>query len=319
MNYAGDRRNLKRAGVYQVYGLTFQSELELPELSLAQSRDIDAEVVLGHVPFKLANSSGRYGWIEFSDRSCLLKIKNIGRFLIEDGNSITIDRREDRTRRRASGTPAPDIRAYLLGSCFGALLHQRGWLPMHVGAVHAKNGVWAFTGASGAGKSTLTAWLHRQLGLPIVCDDVGVIRQGDKAAKLYPGPNKLKLCEDALDHFGFKESRCLQDLTNTSKYQVYLENSQVLAPEPIRSLVILEPHADGAGNGLTRIRGAQAFPYIMSAIYRPLMAWKFRQGADLANDVIRLCNKIEVYTLNRRWGLSVMEKELQPLVEKILA
>ena len=50
-----------------------------------------------------------------------------------------------------------DVRVFLLGSCIGALLHQRGILVLHAGAIHTDKGAVLFTGPWGIGKSTLLA------------------------------------------------------------------------------------------------------------------------------------------------------------------
>ena len=45
-----------------------------------------------------------------------------------------------------------DVRAYLLGTAIGALLHQRGLLPLHASAVEVNGRAVAFIAPAGHGK-----------------------------------------------------------------------------------------------------------------------------------------------------------------------
>ena len=299
---------------YRIYGLNLQSALEIPELTPTDESRTDAEITFGDVPSNLDNALARYQRLEFGDGKCLLKVPGIGRFLITEGNSIRIDRREDRSRRRGQGSPVADVRVYLLGSALGALLHQRRWMPLHVSAVQADSGVWAFTGNSGAGKSTLAACLHRRFRWPIVSDDVSVLRPHDKIPMLHPGPRKLKLWQDAVNHLGFHGQRMSQDLSHTDKYQLYLEDHLPQEPGRLRALVVLDRCAAGETPGLEQLSGIRAFEAITASVYRPLFAKFFRQPEELMENKTRLAGEIEVYRFRRPWTLEGMVEQLDPLL-----
>lgn len=318
MSLATDQEYRPDTYRYQVYGLTIDSGIEIPELALADQATSDARIQLGTVPEHLSYPILSTEWIEYDKHSCLLKIEGVGRFLVEHGNTITIDRRENRNRNPGEGAPPADVRVYLLGSAFGALLHQRGWLPLHVSAVQSDRGVWAFTGDSGAGKSTLAGWLHHRFGWPIVSDDVSVLKPADPLPHLHPGPRKLKLWQDAVDYLDCHDQRLVQDLSNTPKFQLYLSDRHYYQPGPIRSLVVLDRCEDGERSSLERVKGTQAFQAVMTAVYRPFMAEWFRDPAELMQDLITLCGQIEVYRFRRPWSLEQMERQLEPVLEEIL-
>ncbi|NEX18412.1 MAG: hypothetical protein C1943_17865 [Halochromatium sp.] len=92
-------------------------------------------------------------------------IKDVARYRVQDGREILVDPLPD--------ADPGDVRLWLLGTALGALLHQRGLLPLHVSALALSGGAYAFCGDSGAGKSTLAAALHRR-GLALLTDDVGL-------------------------------------------------------------------------------------------------------------------------------------------------
>lgn len=314
---------------YQVYGLNIASGFAIPELSASEPGTSDVRVRFGPVPEHLSEPTGAFGWAEYSGRTCLFKFKDVGRFLIEDGQTITIDRRQDQPRdqsqnqvsrgKRGPGTPPADLRVFLLGSAFGALLHQRGWLPLHVSAVQAGTGVWAFTGDSGAGKSTLATWLHRRFDWPIVSDDVSTLKPNDASLQLHPGPRKLKLWQDAVDHLGCHDEKLVQDLSNTPKFQLYLSDQKPWQPGPIRSLVLLDRCEEDEPPTLEPLKGTAAFEAVMSAIYRPYMAEWFRDPVELMRDLIAVCQQIKVYRFRRQWNLDDLEDQHRPLLDQLLA
>ena len=300
---------------YSVYGLSILSEMEIPELAPSQRENADVRVSLGDVPESLSHPITRNDWLQISESECLLKIPGIGRFLIANGRSIHIDRRVDRSRQRGNGTRMTDLRVYLLGSAFGALLHQRGWLPLHVSAIQAGQSVWAFSGDSGAGKSTLAAFLNRRYGYSIVSDDVSVLCPNDRQPLLHPGPRKLKLWKSAIDQLNFQNERLIQDLQNTEKYQLYLEDRTSLKPSRMRGLIMLDRCEKGESPTLEPLQGTCAFQAVASAIYRPMFGRCFRAAPQLMQDVARLADSIDVYRFRRQWSLDDMARELAPLLE----
>ena len=69
------------------------------------------------------------------------------------------------------GYVEPPLRTFLLGPALAVLLHQRGRLVLHAGAVAVNGRVAAFLGGPSWGKSTTTAALDRR-GHGIMADDV---------------------------------------------------------------------------------------------------------------------------------------------------
>ena len=118
----------------------------------------------------------------------LLKIKGVGRFLVEGGRRVLVDR--DPLAADA------DLWDYIIGNVLGAILHQRGALPLHASAV-AKDGRGAiFMGQSGLGKTTLAA-AFRQRGYLVIADDISVVEMSDQGRVLLrSGFPQLRLCPD---------------------------------------------------------------------------------------------------------------------------
>src|SRR5690606_9601089 len=89
--------------------------------------------------------------IYIKDGSVLFEIPEVGRFQITNGIEILYSVNEE--------TVLDTARLYILGSCIGAVLQQRGYLVLHGNAISI-DGEYAtiFIGSQGAGKSTMTAY-----------------------------------------------------------------------------------------------------------------------------------------------------------------
>lgn len=84
----------------------------------------------------------------------LLKVDGVANYWVKEGREIVIE--------PGPAAEAGDVRVFLLGSAFGALLHQRGLPPFHAGAVAMEGKAVLLAGRSGVGKSTLAAELCRR-------------------------------------------------------------------------------------------------------------------------------------------------------------
>src|SRR5476651_2396481 len=111
---------------YRAFGLVLQSELALPELgstSAAPQSPVDVEITTTALP-------GLVDPIVFLGMSLaraadglLLEIPDVARYLVRGGREICVC--------PDPAASAETVRIYLLGTVLGALLHQRGTLPLH--------------------------------------------------------------------------------------------------------------------------------------------------------------------------------------------
>jgi hypothetical protein len=220
---------------YTAYGLNIASCIHCPEL-LPGNGSPNVTIRYGTVPDSLASPKGKGACYEATPEQLLLSINGVARFLVSAGEEILID--------RAPNSDDAEIRLYLLGSALGALLHQRGLLPLHASAFEANCGCIAILGHTGLGKSTLAGVFWKR-GYRIITDDVCVVSvNGIEAPLVVPAYPQLKLWADAARKLGeepqampkihrkfekhglpFKEGFCQEPLPLTRIYVLSTNNT----------------------------------------------------------------------------------------------
>ena len=137
--------------MYKVFGLRVLSEIQLPELPRINEQEETMEVII-----RTADLFQK--WSEFTNTEqnfvvdknvVMIRIPDTAIFSIQEGKQIIVS--------PMGNTCEDKIRLYILGICMGALLMQRGILPLHGSAINIDGKVYAILGNSGAGKSTLAA------------------------------------------------------------------------------------------------------------------------------------------------------------------
>ncbi|MFZ2959948.1 MAG: hypothetical protein WA705_23965 [Candidatus Ozemobacteraceae bacterium] len=221
---------MKNKYTYRAYNLIFSSELLIPELEMTEGTP-DVVIKLGQVPASLLNPTEKRKFFQSAPDEFLIRLDNIAGFYVTNGKEITLEPYIDRD--------APDIRLFLLGSVFGALLQQRGYLTLHGASVVINGKGILFTGKAGIGKSTLAAAFHSK-GFRILTDDVCAIKIGeDKLPYIKPGFPSLKLWKDAADKLGRNVDGLEPVKKDMDKYRVNAESQCSEEPIALSEIYIL--------------------------------------------------------------------------------
>lgn len=278
---------------YTVYGLRIASELPLPELLPGSNRSPDVHIRCGPVPTALPNPLGEGDYFQATPDTFLMAIRNIGRFLVVKGREIVID--------RFPNCPEEGLRLFLLGSAFGALLHQRRLLVMHASTIQTARGAALFVGDSGHGKSTLVAALVKR-GYAMLADDVTAVTidstSGPVALASFP---RLRLCADAA-----AQLNCSVDglprvhspgPVPRDKYVVPVTHF-CDAPLPVHAMYTLNVHAAPKIH-LEAVDSVQRFALVGANTYR----YKFLEGLGLRqmhfHAAIRLAKTVHIGRITR--------------------
>jgi hypothetical protein len=159
----------------------------------------------------------------------LIAQPGIGRFLARDGTAIEV---------AAEAGADPGVVSLLLhGSARGALIHQRGELPLHAATLAPPGADWAVAicGASGDGKSTLAAELSKR-GWMLVADDTTRITWSETHPLAWPSRDSIKLWRDVCEIRGLDVSKLERVALSMDKY--YLRVPALT--EPVRLAAVFE-------------------------------------------------------------------------------
>jgi hypothetical protein len=290
---------------YQVFGLRVDSALPCPELlPVAEDSVADIRVELSPLETCLPNATFSGPRVQTAPDTYQFQIPEIARYRIEHGARILVDPHPD--------ADEGDVRLWLLGTALGALLHQRGLLPLHVSATELNGAAIAFGGASGAGKSTLIAALHRR-GLPLLTDDVGVAVPTDQGMRFYPGFPRIKLWRDALEHFGLDHRPLIPDLTRTDKYHLRVDSGFQAESLPLRRLYLLE-RSDEDAIRIEQLRGIEAIEQVRANTYRPGIVQRLGRSGPHLQACGRIAQQVEIYRLSRLWQLDRLDATVDRLL-----
>lgn len=224
---------------YQAYRLTIRAEFPIPELlpAMPPAGGTDAEtspdVVIryGAVPVTLEDAAGRGVLYQATANRFLLTMDEVARYLVQNGNEILVE--------PAPGSLESDVRVFLLGSCLGALLHQRGMLVLHAGAVHTDHGAILLAGPSGSGKSTLLGELLRR-GHTMMVDDVcAVVLDTAGLPVVLPGYPRTRLWADAVAKLEHEIGDMVRTRPALEKYERQVTGQYWDQPAPLHRVYLL--------------------------------------------------------------------------------
>lgn len=295
------RDEARSASTYRLFGLNLRSEMDLAALAPAvDSGIVDVEIAFGAVP-----ASDHNGYRATEDGT-LLSVAKVGRYWIRDGRQILID--------PAPGASERNVRLFLLGSAIGALLHQRGLLPLHANAIDLGGRAVAFSGHSGAGKSTIAAWFHDR-GHNILADDVCVIGFDEAGRALaYPGIPRLRLWREALEASGRDAEAYARSFDDMDKYDVPMPNETGAEPVPLAAIYLLRKAEEAGGEAeIERLKGVEAVETLVSNTYRGGYLNMIGRTREHLTACVRVARAVPVFRAQRLWGFDRFDEQAQRL------
>lgn len=275
---------------YRIYGFVMGLPFPCPMLSeVPEESTVDVPVTEGPVgqPLDFPIAEG-LNWQAAPGRFLFYGGRRAGRFLVENGNRITLERNpnaEDKV-----------ICAYLLSTVLAALLRQRGLLVLHANVIITLRGAVAISGESGSGKSTTQAALLGQ-GCRMLADDLAVLQLGEGGAVVaLPGMPKLNLCEDAAVRLGHNLNTLHRNPLRRIKVVVPIAPADMTsAPVPLKAVYLLERY-HGAALKQEALGSAHKFAALQECLYGPLFP---EEHTGIFTTVAQLASQVDMIRLRR--------------------
>jgi hypothetical protein len=291
---------------YRAFGLTLQSDFVLPELLAAPSGaavDVTVDRVAALAP--LPDLPRLTGQVTVDAHTFRFTAPDAAVFEARAGNAISV----------CPTTPSDPaaIRAHLLGSVIGALLHQRGLLPLHASVVAIGEHAIAFTGKSGAGKSTLALDLQ-QRGHPIIGDDLCAIRLDGALPVTSTGVTRLKLWAPSLHAAGHGTEGLEPIAAREDKYHWPASGAVADMTLPLAAIVTLDWSDDLS---VTPLNGADAVGALVSNTFRGVLVEPMGIGPAHLARCAAVARSVPVMRLTRPRDLAAVGATVDAVIDAL--
>lgn len=308
-----------RRGISVVFGLSIESPITLPETVQAAHRASNEPVDVTIAEQMLRDDDfrdfGPSDWFGIRDRILRLRIEGVGRFEVANGDTIRFERDPSIA---APGVGDADVRIFLLGSCLGAILQQRGTVPLHASTVIIDDAAVAFMGPSGAGKSTTLAMLVAD-GHAMLSDDVSALRVDADIISVLPAYGQVKLNPDSVEHLRLDRDKLAWINRFRSKFALDCSARLGAQPAPLKTVFIIEPSATARNVTVDAVHGSERFALLHRNTYRQVFhdGLRIRELAGLR--MAALANHCRVFRLTRPTQLDQGGDRLRESVYRALA
>jgi hypothetical protein len=302
--------------VYMLAGLRIVSDIPLVGLKICRIEGAHREVVIRRaaIPINLASATATFRdglWVgKYNGREVLLDFSSAGRFLVRAGEEIVID--------PAPSSDADELRAYLLGTVFGVLFHQRGMTPLHASAIDVADGCVAFVGASRAGKSTLVAALI-QRGHEVIADDVCFLDLDNSGnVQVWPGIARIRLWEEAICALGCNGPGIEREMHGYNKYFVPVRPLRnPFERRRLHRVYQLHPSSDGVIK-VIRLHGLAAVEVLMQNVYRLGLAETLGYKPRVFGVCAAAARSVPVFQFSRPKDFKALEESIEFLEDHLV-
>lgn len=238
-----------------LYGLSWSLPFSSEELPQTE-KPAEIDVSLG--AFKENGIAWRRAGVCYkaSPGAYFLAVPGVARYLLTNGDTIVID-----AHRQAR---EQDVLHFLYNPVAGALLMQRGILPLRASAVERDGKAAILLGSSPSGKSLVAAGLM-QRGFNVVTDNICAVYPGEKPT-IKAGYPHLLLWNRALQALGYWPDEFCRFRQHMEKYRLPIAKDSYTLEAVIERLYLLAYSNENIYSS-TGIMGQKRFQRLLAHTY----------------------------------------------------
>lgn len=289
---------------YLIGGITITSDIFYPELLLSEHTP-QVELSYGEVPDHLKEKNVDFPFIEANKNQYLLKLNEIGSYLVENGNKITIQKHEKATPH--------DLEKYVLTNIFGALSYQRNSIPMHGGVfIHEGKGI-LISGLSGNGKSSILTALY-QKGYKLISDDITNLEVIENKVIAHPCFPRILLWKDTAEKLNIDLSSEKKLRSDMEKYLFPIDEKPLKNTIELKKIIVLTNSEIKEQN--IEVKGLGKIESLRKNTFKPWMVKSFEKQKEHFLQLSKIANLVdlEVFQNDHKVGI---EKSVNLFIEKL--
>lgn len=293
---------------YKAFGLCIHSNIHFKYL-LESDGEADVLISYQDLSDRFPELPKESSWFSADVEEFLLQQVNVGRFLVTSGKYIHVDPDQNNA--------SDDYKLYILGTCFGVLLMQRGIIPLHGSALLVDGKGIIIAGESGAGKSTLAAALLKN-GHRIITDDIACLGYGEKdEIMIYPGYPSQNLCQDSLERILGMSDNYPKTVNNKKKLCVPVSDYYI--DEAVKLSAVFELQSGNVDKvKIESLHGIQKFNSLVRNTYRINLVKEIGFTNQHFMNCSRLSEAVPVYRITRPHNKFSVSDQIE-LINRYLA
>lgn len=302
-----ENKKISNKYYYKIYGLSVESEIEIPELILNDEvRNIDVKIlrnkISDYIKKEIVNGKTRGGskdliWF-YKENAGIFCIKNGTEIIVEDvDKSIDINKK-----------------FYLIEISFSFLMMQRNMVVLHGSSTVIGDKSIVAVGKCGAGKSTLVNELIKRK-YKFLADDVVAISISDNIIKSQPSYPQRRLCKDIIIRSGYDINNCIRVNKKKDKYAIINKEDFVKDGTCIGSIIEIEEHS-GDSVILEKITGNEKIKLLLDNIYNAKYM-EISLNDEYLTYLLKISSNVPFYKIKRPKGKITVDEQIR-IIEDIL-
>lgn len=270
---------------YYLYGIDIASEVKLYHLDQRQGEKEDVRISYGMAGEEIEEKM-KQGINSAMSSTRVWFVNDIGIFVVQNGNEITID--------VGAGATEDDVASFVLGWCMAFLFQQRGNVAIHCSALEMAERAVLIAGNSGAGKSTLAMGLQ-QRGYSYLVDDIAMV---DLENDMYiqPAFPMQKVCRNLAEKMDAEAVYYVNEKKDKFAYR-NMENF-CSVPRKLSTIFLLEKY-DGEEVKMESLSGVKKWNSIMKHLFLRDAYVALGIPREEISRCLEIAGKTEVYVIYR--------------------